>query len=315
MTQTCRVLLVDDSPTQLAQMRGLLEASGFEVITAADGEEAIAAFQKDRPRVIVTDLDMPKLNGLGLVSAIKRLAPGIPVILTTGTGSNEIAAEALLKGATSYVPKSKMRTDLCETVRQVLAISDATAVAETAPVCLSQIRLEFRLPNNDGLVPGVIVRLEEAIQELELFDEMEWTQIAMALDEAIMNAMIHGNLEVSSELREIDEGAAYTEQIRSRQQQDPYRDRRVLVVLTASRTQAVFVVRDEGSGFDASSVPDPTDPANLENISGRGLLLINAFMDEVRHNEQGNEITMQKLKPTSTEPAEEESAEEELAEE
>ncbi len=307
MTQPCRVLLVDDSPTQLAQMQGLLESGGFEVLTAADGVLAMDVFEKQRPQVIVTDLDMPNMNGLELVEAIKRLAPGVPVILTTGTGTDEIAAEALLKGAISYVPKSEMQPGLVETVKQVLAISDATAEAETACACLTQTQLEFRLPNNDSLVPGVIARLEEANQELELFDEMEWTQVAMALDEAIVNAMIHGNLEVASELRELGDGSAYTDQIRARQQSPPYCDRRVLVALTASRTQAVFVVRDEGEGFDIGEVPDPTDPANLENISGRGLLLINAFMDEVRHNDRGNEIRMQKRKPASTEPIEEQS--------
>ncbi len=302
MPQPCRVLLVDDSPTQLAQMQALLESSGYEVVTAADGEAAIVAFEASRPRVVVTDLDMPKLNGLELVAAIKRLAPGVPVILTTGTGPDEIAAEALLKGAISYVPKSEMRTGLSATVAQVLAITDEAAVAEEATVCLTQGQLEFRLPNNESLVPGVIARLEAAIRELQLFDEMEWTQIAMALDEAILNGMIHGNLEVSSALREIDDGAAYTEKIQARQHESPYRDRRVLVALTATRTQAVFVVRDEGNGFDLGKVPDPTDPSNLENISGRGLLLINAFMDEVHHNERGNEITMHKRKPTSREP-------------
>ena len=302
MTQRSRVLLVDDSPTQLAQMSGLLEASGFEVLTAGDGEEAIAIFREHRPRVVVTDLVMPKLNGLQLVAEIKRLAPGVPVILTTGSGGDESASEALLRGATSYVPKAEMASSLTETVKQVLAVSDAAAAAKTVFPCLTQIQLEFRLPNNDGLVPGVLARLEEANRELELFDEMQWTQVAMALDEAILNAMVHGNLEVSSELREIGDGSAYTDQIRERQQMEPYRDRRVLVALTASRTQAVFVVRDEGNGFDITRIPDPTDPANLENISGRGLLLINAFMDEVRHNERGNEVTMQKRKPTSAEP-------------
>ena len=55
-----------------------------------------------------------------------------------------------------------------------------------------------------------------------------------------------------------------------------------------------YAIRDEGPGFDPSTLPDPTDPANLERVSGRGLLLIHAFMDEVRHNPTGNEITMVK---------------------
>ncbi len=58
----------------------------------------------------------------------------------------------------------------------------------------------------------------------------------------------------------------------------------------------MFVVRDEGQGFDPALLPDPTDPVNLERVSGRGLLLIQTFMDRVEHNARGNEITMVKFR-------------------
>ena len=303
MTEPSRVLIVDDSPTQLAQIRMLLDPERFTVLTAADGREGIDVFAAERPEVVITDLRMPRMNGLELVAAIKELAPGVPVILTTCTGNEEIAAEALRRGATSYVPKSAMHESLAETVNQVLAVRLATSRAVDVCDCLTQVQLELQLPNNSSLVPGVISRLHTAVNDVRLFDEMEWTQIAMALDEAILNAMIHGNLEVSSALREVDDGQPYTDQIEKRQHQSPYRERRVFVSLTASRTQAIFVIRDEGAGFDMASVPDPTDPANLENVSGRGLLLINAFMDEIKHNDRGNEITMLKRKSSAGEAA------------
>jgi anti-sigma regulatory factor (Ser/Thr protein kinase) len=76
---------------------------------------------------------------------------------------------------------------------------------------------------------------------------------------------------------------------------DPnYRNRRVHVTARESPAEAVYVIRDEGPGFDPSKLPDPTDPSNLVRVSGRGLLLIRTFMDEVHHNEIGNEITMTK---------------------
>jgi anti-sigma regulatory factor (Ser/Thr protein kinase) len=56
----------------------------------------------------------------------------------------------------------------------------------------------------------------------------------------------------------------------------------------------VYVVRDEGNGFDVSSVPDPTNSQNLLRASGRGLMLIRTFMDEVLFNDTGNEIIMVK---------------------
>jgi len=54
------------------------------------------------------------------------------------------------------------------------------------------------------------------------------------------------------------------------------------------------VVRDEGSGFDPAALPDPTAPANLERVSGRGVLLLRTFMDEVIYNELGNAVTLVK---------------------
>ena len=59
-----------------------------------------------------------------------------------------------------------------------------------------------------------------------------------------------------------------------------------------SPKEAVYVIRDEGKGFDTSNMPDPTDPANLERMSGRGLLLMRAFMTEVHHNDRGNQVTL-----------------------
>jgi anti-sigma regulatory factor (Ser/Thr protein kinase) len=242
---------------------------------------------------------MPEMNGLELVAAVRASTPSIPVILTTSQGSEEIAAKALRDGAASYVPKRDLNNALIPVVRQVLAVNQAAqSVREVAKFAIEST-ITLCLENEEVLVPKVIARLELPMVELDLFDEGERMQIAMALDEAILNAMIHGNLEVSSELRQTDDGKPYNDLIDKRKQIPPYRDRRVIVHMHASVDSATIVVRDEGPGFDAEALRDPTDPENLERAGGRGLLLINAFMDEVRHNDRGNEITMIKRKNPS----------------
>jgi hypothetical protein len=105
--------------------------------------------------------------------------------------------------------------------------------------------------------------------------------------------MFHGNLEISSDVREGDPDR-YADMLTARLASDPWRQRRLHVQVRVSRKQGTFVVRDEGPGFDPKSLPDPTDPANLEKVSGRGLLLMRTFMDEVRFNSTGNEVTMVK---------------------
>jgi anti-sigma regulatory factor (Ser/Thr protein kinase) len=64
--------------------------------------------------------------------------------------------------------------------------------------------------------------------------------------------------------------------------------------LTPAR--AAFVVHDQGPGFDVARLPDPTDPMFLERPSGRGVLLMRTFMDEVRYNATGNRVTLVKCR-------------------
>jgi CheY-like chemotaxis protein/anti-sigma regulatory factor (Ser/Thr protein kinase) len=286
------VLIVEDSPTQLAQMQFLLEEADYQTETAVNGQIGLDRIRQELPMLVVTDLHMPEMNGLELVEMLKMEFPTLPVLLTTAKGSEEIAMEALRKGAASYVPKRNLEEMLLSTVEQLMGLAEASRKAELLADHLTCVDIEMALPNDDSLLPQIIARLQRPVEELKICSEATTFTIATALDEALRNAMIHGNLEVSSDLREIDGGKPYAALIRQRRTESPYCDRRVHISLKTTREEAVFVIRDEGPGFDPTLIPDPTDPDNFEKVSGRGLMLIQAFMDEVRHSENGSEITM-----------------------
>jgi anti-sigma regulatory factor (Ser/Thr protein kinase) len=117
-------------------------------------------------------------------------------------------------------------------------------------------------------------------------------RVGVALHEALRNAIHHGNLELSSQLRHA-EPEAYYHLAAQRQRQEPYCARRVYLQAREARDESQYIIRDEGSGFNVSQLDyDPTNHGNLHIPSGRGLFLIRTFMDEVRFNSLGNEITM-----------------------
>jgi anti-sigma regulatory factor (Ser/Thr protein kinase) len=128
---------------------------------------------------------------------------------------------------------------------------------------------------------------------LGLCDESERIRMGVGLGEAFANAMYHGNLELCSSLRETD-ADAYHRMAQERRRQSPYQDRHTEVQVRMSPDKAEFVIRDQGKGFNPASLPDPTDPANLDKITGRGILLMRSFMDDVYFNDKGNEVTMVK---------------------
>ena len=164
---------------------------------------------------------------------------------------------------------------------------------------ISKIEYAVVLDNDSTLVDPLVDYLQDGIMQMGFCDQAECTRVGVALREALLNALSHGNLEVGSGLREKALKAYYAlgEQ---RSRQVPYRDRRIFVEARLSPDEAAFLVRDEGGGFDLASLPDPTDPANLEKLSGRGLLLMRTLMDEVVFNDVGNTVTLTKRRNLST---------------
>jgi hypothetical protein len=240
---------------------------------------------------VLTDLQMPELNGLELVRMVRSEYPLIPVVLMTSKGSEEIAVEALQQGAASYVPKRLLADELVETVERVLSASCQERSHTRLMHRLVRNEFAFDLENDLALLPAVVNYLQQVVSRMRLIDESERLRIGVALEEALLNAYYHGNLEISSSLRD-ESHSAYYELARRRSAEEPYRSRRICVEAQLTPAETVYVVRDEGPGFDPSTLPDATCPANLERPSGRGLLLMRTFMDEVLYNETGNQVTL-----------------------
>ena len=234
------------------------------------------------------------MNGLELVEAVRRDFPAVPVILMTAQGSEEIAVEALQKGAASYVPKRNLDDEILDTLDNVLAVAKSGRDQRRVFDCLARTEVHFVLESDPSLAPPLIALLEEQAERLRIGDRHDLMRVGVALHEALLNAIHHGNLELSSELRQEGDEKDYRDLAAVRRQQPPYRDRRVRVTAQLSRSEAVYVIEDGGPGFDVSALPDPADPANVGRVGGRGLTLIRTFMDEVEHNERGNRITMRK---------------------
>lgn len=300
------VLIVDDSATDRRLAGGLLERSeDFDVCYAIDGKDALTQMELHVPNLVLTDLNMPEMDGLQLTEVIRATYPMVPVVLMTAQGSEEIAVEALQKGASSYVPKHRLGQELAETIRKVLTSAKQDRGQVRLLRRMLRQEVEFSIENDDELIASLVKFLQNGAASQRICDETGRIRIGVALQEALTNACYHGNLEVSSKLREVDHRAFY-ELAKERQQSKPYVDRRIYVSAKFTADAVEYLIRDEGPGFDPSKLPDPRDPENLERPCGRGLLLMQTFMDEVRFNSQGNEVSLIKRRsppPTSRQGA------------
>src|SRR5262249_53126890 len=165
------VLVVDDSPVDRRLAGGLLEKH-FEcaIQYAADGQEALKQIVQCPPDLVLTDLLMPQMNGLDLVAAVKNECPFVPIILMTAHGSEEIAAQALRRGAASYVPKRRLADDLPATVQRVLLGSFEDRGHSSLMHYMETCETTFELANDLTLIRSLVNYFQEMLRCLPLGD-------------------------------------------------------------------------------------------------------------------------------------------------
>jgi two-component system cell cycle response regulator DivK len=102
-----RVLLVEDSEDNRVMMKRLLEMSGYEVMEAVNGEQAVESAQTTRPDLILMDLSLPKIDGLAATRYIRRLPAlqRVPIVVVSAHDTADFHAEALASGCNEYVTK------------------------------------------------------------------------------------------------------------------------------------------------------------------------------------------------------------------
>ena len=284
------VLVVDDSAVDRKLISTLLSnQTDWHIEVRNDGQQALEYVAEHQPDLVLSDMKMPNLDGLQLVGELRSKFPLIPVIIITSFGSEELAMEALKEGAASYCPKTRMSRDLITIARKILAVSLKRRRIEQVLSRVTESSISFTLENDSSLIPPMIEHLQS---HMVAWDETDRLRVGVALDESLLNAMHHGNLEVDSTLRDQGDGSGYQKAIAERNQEPLFRDRRVRIEAKISNEEIKLSIADEGPGFMPDAVPDPTSCENLHKPSGRGLLLIRTFMSEVQHNETGNAITM-----------------------
>ena len=138
-----RVLVVDDDEAILDVLGQYMRIIGLDVICAASGEEALTEFKKDRFDIVVSDIKMANMDGLTLLSEVRRIDPEILFIVITGYPSIETVLEAMKKGATDYLVKPFQFDEIKIKIERALVEKD----------------MNRRIKSNQGLIWSLIISI------------------------------------------------------------------------------------------------------------------------------------------------------------
>jgi CheY-like chemotaxis protein len=117
-----KILIADDDAEMLETLASMLEAEGYQVIRAENGEEAVELARKELPSLIMTDIHMPVMDGLKACKAIKtdKVTKGIPVVMLTVEGSINEIQQAIGYGAKTYITKPSSKAEILKVVKSII---------------------------------------------------------------------------------------------------------------------------------------------------------------------------------------------------
>ncbi|MCH2203248.1 MAG: ATP-binding protein [Fuerstiella sp.] len=286
------ILVVDDSEAEVARLARVLSVdSTRRVHTCAGGEEVFEIVAADNIDLVIAGQQTGKMDDLVFLEKFQEAFPRVPVILIAKEASEEFVVNAFQQGVSGYLNRKSSAEQLSSMADRLLA-ERAADLAYRALLRHQELdEYEFKLRSRRVLMSAAAGFLRQRIQVSEICPDKELLRLGIAIEEALLNACLHGNLELDSALREKD-GDLFESLADERSEVSPWKDRYVYVRAVVTRDYARVTIRDEGSGFDPTMLPDPTDPENLLKPHGRGVMIMQLFMDEVVWNESGNEVTM-----------------------
>ncbi len=254
-----KILIIDDHDDLATALEKVFTHVGHDVNVVESRADAVAMPDLEAFDLVITDLDVaasttPSANGTGIC------IPDMP----------EIKANAHVKAfklcAANFRRDEFDEKELKDMVATVLDYKIRFVDKKDVVANLHE-NIEFELPSAISLMHIVLEYLMKRVEKLGVINP-EQSNLFVALDEAFVNAVKHGNKFDVQKL--------------------------VRITTEVSRKEAKFTIEDEGDGFDVKKIPDPLDPENLFKTSGRGVLFIYNIMDEVKYNDRGNRLTMVK---------------------
>ena len=291
------ILLIDDDPAVLDMVHSALSHYGMEVHAYPDAVQALELIQNpSAPEfdLVITDINMEGLDGFDVIHRVKALQPRLPVVLMTGQSSVDYAIRAMRMGASNLFMKPIAIRDLVQSVFHLVDLHRDFRSADNGLRGLVNERRHFLFRSDELDVPSLVRHLTDRLVPMGFASMSNLDVIAMALHEALVNSLEHGNLELESTLKDdlFAREDPYSK-LRAERMADPaFAGRLVEIRLAMDTERFELEINDEGKGFDASQMSPLPKGSDMGSHCGRGLPLIFLVMDEVHFNEKGNQIRL-----------------------
>lgn len=298
------IVVVDDDIDILNLLKKILTKHNYRVHIFERPKEAFTYIKNHKPHITILDIIMPELNGIDLLKKIKTEFPDIHPIILTGNATLENTISALQNGAENFIQKPFNVSELLNIIEKV-GRTIITQIKEQSLIpYLKNVTYQFIFDNEASYFNLVCKVISDHLKGLKFCKEKIINTIILAVEEAMINAIDHGNLELQSEyqngiLQNLDE---YKTLRKQRLKNNLYKNRQIIMELEMNPDYFKCTITDEGKGFNWRELPKNDLEKYIKKGFGKGAFLIHTFMDRVEFNAKGNQIKLIKYSNNNSHP-------------
>lgn len=268
---TRKILIVDDEQAIIDMFSKYLSLVytdiDLEIDEANDGVTAFNMVMTNDYLVLILDITMPGMDGLTLLKSLREHKKSTNVIIVTGHAELEMVMEAMDQGAFNFFTKPVEMTELKRSLDKLLAKDTEKADFAKTFSYMLESSAKFKVPS-ETIYSEPLKDMIAHSMSIQGYDFNDIESLSYAFIETFFNAVEHGNKRNKSKFVEVD--------------------------FTIDKTAARVEVKDEGEGFDESTIPVNFDPKDLDFKFGRGIYLMKCNTDELSFSEGGRKVTLVK---------------------
>jgi len=288
-----KVLIVEDDVFSRKYFNNIVTVAGYDCKAAEDGKVGLQVFKDFKPDLIISDIQMPNMDGLTMLAEIRKQKSDAIVIMATAFDSEDYAIKALELGANNYLKKPVHAENLKRLLNKYYTIVKNRTISSDIIHNISQLHFIKQFKSDMSRVPMIVEHLMKETHDT--FEDNERIGLELGLAELLANAVEHGNLEIDYPTKSAALDNDELDSLYLKKLADPkIAARKVTVEFTLNDEYCEWIIADEGQGFDYNAVQNPLKNESILKLHGRGIFISKFQFDDLEYLGKGNVVRIRK---------------------
>lgn len=292
METTLKILLVNNKANVSKQFTTIVSQTNFMLRIVENSNSAISIFESFHPHIVFCDSSQACQD---LFNYIRATSPQCIINMIIERNDNKLIVNAMKYGISNYLVPPLNDSDIKTYLKQCECVLNRRKKIETQNAIAQQKTLSFSTNNSLDNVAELVETLLSHVNPC--FKECD-CELRLGLAELIINAIEHGNLQISYEEKTTAlHNCTFENLLKERQEDERFKNRTVSIEFHQEPTFDEWFIKDDGDGFDYTEITTIFDNSNIEQLHGRGIFLSRFQFDEIEYSEHGTKVRLRRYVP------------------